>query len=77
MNCFGLLPFEFSLYVKNKDNIDNYCYVGKGDCRKEFIETLINKLPKEGPIIAFNSFSAEVLRIEELASQFPEYKTQL
>lgn len=77
MNCFGLLPFEFSLYVKNKDRLTNYTYVGKGDCRKEFIETLIVKLPNNGPIVAYNSFSAEVLRLEELAKQFPEYKDKL
>ena len=76
-SCFRLLPFEFSLYVKNKDELSNYTYVGKGDCRKEFIETLIEKLPDNGPIIAYNSFSAEVLRIEELAKQFPEYKDEL
>ena len=77
MNCFGLLPFEFSLYVKNGDKLENYNYVGKGDCRKEFIENLIEMIPSEGPIVAYNSFSAEVLRIEELANQFPEYKDKL
>ena len=77
MNCFGLLPFEFSLYIKNGNELTNYNFVGKGDCRKEFIETLINSLPDKGPIVAYNSFSAEVLRIEELATQFPEYKEKL
>lgn len=77
MKCFGLLPFEFSLYVKNNDKLDNYCYVGKEDCRKEFIEKLIEHIPNEGPIIAYNSFSAEVLRLEELSLQFPEFKDKL
>lgn len=78
MKCFGILPFEFCLYTINSDKKEsNYSYVGKGDCREEFINELINHLPKEGPIVAYNSFSAEVLRLNELAEQFPKYKIQL
>lgn len=77
MKTFGLLPFEFSLYIKNGEDISNHCYVGKGDCREEFIKTLISLIPQEGPIVAYNSFSAEVLRLEELAVQFPKYKNEL
>lgn len=77
MKCFDLLPFEYSLYVKNGDQITNYNYVGKGDCRKEFIEKLLNDIPSTGPIVAYNSFSAEVLRLQELSTRFPEYKDKL
>lgn len=78
MKCFGILPFEFCMYVNDEDNnLTNYSYVGTGDCREEFINELINHLPKEGPIVAFNSFSAEVLRINELAEQFPKYSSEL
>lgn len=78
MKCFGILPFEFCLYIIDCDNKEtNYSYVGKGDCREEFIIELINHLPKDGPIVAYNSFSAEVLRLKELSEQFPKYKNTL
>lgn len=78
MKCFGILPFEFCLYTIDDNNSEiNYSYVGKGDCREEFIIELINHLPKNGPIVAYNSFSAEVLRLKELAEQFPKYENEL
>lgn len=78
MKSFGILPFEFCLYSFDENNFEtNYSFVGKGDCREEFIIELIKHIPNDGPIVAYNSFSAEVLRINELADQFPKYKNQL
>lgn len=78
MKCFGALPFEFCLYILDENyNLINKSYVGLNDCRVEFINKLIESIPNEGPIVAFNSFSAEVLRLNELSDQFPEYKDKL
>ena len=78
MKCFGSLPFEFCLYILDENNnLINKSFVGKGDCREEFIKELLNSIPNNGPIVAFNSFSAEVLRINELIEQFPSYKDKL
>lgn len=74
MKCFSPLVFEYSLYVKKDNKITNYSFLGSGDCRLDFIESLINNLPETGPIIAYNSFSAETLRLQELAEYYPKYK---
>ena len=78
MKCFSILPFEYSLCVLNNDgSINKHTYVGTKDCREEFINDLLNNIPSDGPIVAYNAFSAEVLRLKELGEQFPNYKDRL
>lgn len=78
MKPLDVLPFEYALYILDEnDELKNYSFVGGGDCRREFVEALLNKLPKQGPIIAYNAYGAEVRRLKELADYFPEYENEL
>ena len=78
MKPMDVLCFEFALYIlDDKGNMEHRTFVGKGDCRKEFMEGLIEYLPTSGPILAYNADGAEKLRLEELGNMFPEYKEKL
>ena len=78
MRPLGVLPFEFVLYILDeKGELNHYSFVGKGDCRKEFVEALIKYLPKSGPILAYNAYGAECYRIKELANYYDKYKKEL
>ena len=52
-------------------------FIGEGDCREAFIQSLIEKIPKTGSIVVFNALGAEVLRLKQLAFQFPQYQKEL
>ena len=78
MRPMDVLCFEFALYYLDENGkMEHRTFVGTGDCRKEFIEGLINYLPKQGPILAYNADGAEKIRLDELGNMFPEYKQQL
>ena len=72
------LCFEYALYTLDEaGEFKHSVYVGKHDCRKEFVESLLKDLPQNGPILAYNAAGAECLRIKELANIFPEYSSRL
>lgn len=79
----GLSPcqivcFEFAMYALDKnDKLSHEVYIGNNDCRLEFIKHLISTIPESGPIVAYNAYGAEVMRLKELASQFEEYREEL
>lgn len=78
MKPLDVLCFEFALYyVDENGQMQHRTFVGTGDCRREFVEGLINYLPESGPILAYNADGAEKLRLEELGNMFPEYADQL
>ncbi|MDO4501222.1 MAG: DUF2779 domain-containing protein [Erysipelotrichaceae bacterium] len=78
MKVLDVLPFEFALYVLDEnDNLKNYTFVGNKDCRRDFAEDLIKKVPKTGPVVAYNAMGAECRRINELAEQFPDLSKDL
>lgn len=78
MKPLDVLCFEYALYYFDKNkNMQHKTFVGTGDCRKDFIEGLINDLPSDGPILAYNADGAEKLRLIELGEMFPEYKEKL
>lgn len=78
MKPLDVLCFEFALYYfDEKNELQHRTFVGTKDCREEFIKCLIECLPKEGPILAYNADGAEKLRLEELGKMFPEYKEEL
>ena len=79
MKALDVIPFEYALYVLDKDSeeLKNYSFVGNGDCRREFLEGLLEKLPKEGPILAYNAYGAECKRLKELEEIYPEYSEQI
>lgn len=78
MKPFGVLCFQYSLHVEQKDGkLDHFAFFESGDCRKDFIEALLDDLPEEGSIVVFNMEGAERLRLLQLAEQFPQYRKQL
>ena len=77
MSPLQVLPFQYSLHVSNETSITHYEYLGFEDCREEFIRNLVNDLPSEGPIFAYNAAGAEMLRLKELADCFPNYAKEL
>ena len=78
MKSMDVVCFEFALYTLNeKGEIEHHTYMGTGDCRKEFIEKLIEYLPENGPIVAYNAEGAECLRLKELGDIYPDYKEKL
>lgn len=78
MKPLDVIPFEYALYIENEDGtLQNKNFLATGDCRKEFIESLIRDLPKEGSILAYNANGAECIRLKELIREFPKYKKEL
>lgn len=77
MKPFDVLPFQYSLHILKGDELLHKEFLGDGDTRLDFIQQLLADVPKEGPIIAYNAFGAEVLRLQELALQFPQYKEEI
>lgn len=79
MKPFDVLTFQYSLHIENKDKeaLIHKEYLGRHDCRIEFIERLINDIPKEGSVMCFNVEGAEKLRLKQLAKQFPQYEEAL
>ena len=78
MKPFDVLVFQYSMHIEDEnETLRHEQYIGKGDCRIEFIEDLIAKIPSTGTILVFNAQGAEVLRLQQLAMQFPQYEEQL
>ncbi len=78
MRPLGVLPFEYSLHVqKQNGTLTHTVFLATHDDRKEIIRSLLQNIPARGSIVAYNATGAEMLRIQELAEQFPEYKEAL
>lgn len=78
MMPYDVLCFEFSEHVEEEDGtIRHTGYFGREDCRREFIEKLLEATPKTGSVIVYNMDGAEKLRLMQLARQFPEYEEEL
>lgn len=77
MKPLQVLPFQYSLDVDNRGEMKHYEYIGEGDCRREFIEKLLNDLPDEGVIFAYNAKGAEIVRLKEFQELFPEYADKI
>ena len=78
MKPYDVLPFEYSIHILYEDGrVENEVFLSIQDDRLELTKRLINDVPKEGTIIAFNATGAESLRIQELAEQFPQYEEEL
>ncbi|NBK97063.1 MAG: DUF2779 domain-containing protein [Erysipelotrichia bacterium] len=79
MKPFDVLTFQYSLHIEqSKDSpLLHKEYLGRHDCRQQFIEQLLQDIPKEGSVMCFNVEGAEKLRLKQLAKQFPQYEEQL
>lgn len=76
---FEFVPYQYSLHQTMKDlkvyNHDEFLSFD-ADCRKEFLDKLLNSLGTEGSIIVWNQ-DFEQSRLNELAEQFPEYRERI
>lgn len=78
MKPFDVLCFQYSLHIEDEQgNMEHCAFFETGDCRIDFIEALIEDLPKEGSILVFNMEGAERLRLLQLASQYEQYRKPL
>lgn len=78
MKPYDVLPFEYSIHVLYEDGrLENEVFLSIQDDRLELTKKLLEDIPKEGSIIAFNAYAAESIRIKELAEQFPKYEKAL
>lgn len=77
MRPFDVVPFQYSIHFMQDDLVHHREFLGQGDCREEFIVSLLKHVPSEGPILAYNAFGAEAIRLKQLAAQFPKYENDL
>lgn len=75
---YQMIPFQYSLHVKNKTKITHHEFLGDGtsDPRETLIQQMIKELGTKGSIIAYNQ-TFEVTRLKELAKNFPKYKDKI
>lgn len=77
MKPLDVLLFQYSLHVYDGNNLKHYEYIGIKDDRLQLLESMLENIPKEGSILAYNATGAEKIRIKELSRYFPQYKEQL
>lgn len=78
MKPYDVLVFQYSMHIEEENQtLRHEQYIGKRDCRIEFIEDLISKIPDKGTILVFNAQGAEALRLQQLAKQYPQYEEKL
>lgn len=75
---YDVVCFEYSIHILDADGkIKHNAFIGTGDCREDFIKALLKDVPKQAKLVAYNAVGAEILRIQELAKQFPKYAEEL
>lgn len=78
MKSLDVMPFEYVLYtISKKGKLSNKSFVGNLDSRKDFLKSLLHSIPRKGPIVAYNAYNAEVLRLKELGEIYPRYKRKI
>jgi hypothetical protein len=78
MKPYDVLPFEYSLHVMQADGTTEHkVYLNIHDDREDMAAHLVNDIPSQGTVIAYNAAGAEMMRIAELAEQFPQYADKL
>lgn len=78
MRPYDVLPFEYSVHVQDTDgSIRHNVFLGIHDDRKAMVEGLLQDIPLEGTVLAYNADAAEKIRLQELAHDFPQYADRL
>ncbi len=68
------VPFQYSMHMLKKDGtLTHREFIQTGDCREDFIRSLLKDVPKDAYLIAYNAKGAEMLRLSELKRQFEAY----
>lgn len=72
------VPFQYSIHMLKKDgSLSHREFIQTGDCREDFIRSLLKDIPRDACLVAYNAKGAEMLRISELKEQFPTYSNLL
>lgn len=78
LKSFDVLCFQYSCHIEYEDgHIEQHSFFRQGDCREAFIQSLLEVVPETGSVVVFNREGAEKLRLQQLASQFGQYKEEL
>ena len=74
------VPFQYSLHVQEKEGeeLKHFEYLGTAgdDPRRELIEKLLNDIPKNSCVLAYN-MSFEIGILNDLKEWFPEYEEKI
>ena len=73
------IPFQWSCHIENSpDDLDHVEYLDTSgdDPSQRFIETLIDAVGEDGPILVYNA-GFENARLKELAERFTEYQDEI
>ena len=67
------VPFQWSCHIETTDRLQHAAFLadGSGDPRRPFIETLLDTIGEEGPVIVYNA-TFECGRLKESAEAFPD-----
>ncbi len=78
MRPYDVLLFEYSVDVMHEDGRRYHnVFLDVHDDRAHLVRSLLADIPESGSIIAYNAAGAEMIRLEELAEQLPEYGERL
>ncbi len=78
LKAYEHVSFQYSLHVLKKDgSLTHREFIATGDCREDFIRSLLKDVPLDAKLIAYNAKGAEMIRIRELIRQFPQYTLPL
>ena len=72
MKPLDVSVFQYSLHVDDGPSLKHYQFIGEGDCRRKLVESMLENLPEEGTVFAYNAKGAEMIRINEFARLFPD-----
>lgn len=76
---YSQIPFQWSCHVEFEDgSLEHYEFLadGKSDPRRHFIETLLESVGKEGPVIVYN-VGFERTRLKELAEYYDDLANEI
>ena len=78
MRPYDVLPFEYSIHILEADGtVTRKDYLSIHDDRRDMAVHLIEDIPSEGTVMAYNAAGAEMIRIREMAETFPELSEEL
>lgn len=78
MKPYDVMPFEYSLHILQEDGtMTHKVYLNIHDDRMDMAASLVSDIPETGTVMAYNAAGAEMIRIAELADQFPVYADKL
>ncbi|MGN1398609.1 MAG: DUF2779 domain-containing protein [Erysipelotrichaceae bacterium] len=77
MRPFDVLLFQYSLHIYDGKELKHYSYIGENDNRQQIAQQLVELIPDDATVLAYNAVGAEKIRFLELAQLFPQYEAKL